>query len=362
MNAAEAAKQLTDGYDLSSNVLTLQLGEFILTLRSNSDALVDRLKIYFAHALGSGSAHCEVIAIESHTPDLGVDFIDWKREPGKTGRKDAYVDLADGRLVLKVRTGMTFLQSDAHCIAVGPCLENDNQVINFINAQYMNWLQQNGALICHASGLVMNGRCLGMAGFSGGGKSTLMLKMLEDDRFGYLTNDRLFLNETPWGKVQATGIPKLPRINPGTIVHNDRLRPMLSDKRIAELLAMPKEDLWHLEEKYDVDVEEVYGKGKIIPTAPLAAFLVLKWRRDGSAPCKVEPVNLTERPELLKAIMKSPGPFYQYADGRFLKDDEPLDPAPYLKTLSETLIVEATGKVDFDAAAHQCLDVMEGAQ
>lgn len=360
MNAADAAKQLTDGHSLSPGALTLQLGGFILTLRSNSEALIDRLKVYFSHTLGEGSANCNVIAIDGQAPDLGIDFIDWKREPGKTGRKDAYVDLQDGRVVLKVRTGMTFLQSEAHCIAAGPCLENDNQVINFINAQYMNWLQQNGALICHASGLVINGRCLGMAGFSGGGKSTLMLKMLEDNRFGYLTNDRLFLDKTPSGKVKATSIPKLPRINPGTIVHNDRLRPILSDERIAELQALPKEELWHLEEKYDVDVEGLYGAGKIIPTAPLAAFLVLNWRRDETAPCKVDPVNLTERPELLKAIMKSPGPFYQFVDGRFLKDDEPLDPAPYLKILSGTLILEATGGVDFDSAAQQCLNVMEG--
>ena len=91
----------------------------------------------------------------------GPEFIDWAREPGKTGRKDSYLDLDGGRLVRKVRTGMVFLQSAGERIAAGPCLRYDNQVINFINAQYMNWLQNQGWLICHASGLVTGGRCLG---------------------------------------------------------------------------------------------------------------------------------------------------------------------------------------------------------
>jgi HprK-related kinase B len=255
--------------------------------------------------------------------------------------------------VLKVRTGMLFLQHDTYRVVIGPCNEYDNQVINFINAQYMNWLQQQGALICHASALVLNNRCMAIAGFSGGGKSTLMLHLLEDDDVHYLTNDRLFLSHAENG-IQATGIPKLPRVNPGTIVNNDRLQPLLSKQRISELQAMPKQELWHLEEKYDVDVTAVYGEGKIVTQAPIDTFLILNWSFNSDQNCQIQPVEINERTELLKAVMKSPGPFYQFADGSFYQDDMQQNPEDYLDYFTDIRVLEATGKVDFDMASRYC--------
>ena len=121
--------------------------------------------------IDDGVADIEVIAVERPALDieesLGVRFVDWAREPGKKGRKDAYVDLTDGRLVRKVRTGLLFLQRDGAVIAAGPCRQHPNQVINFVNAQYMNRLQQQGWLICHAAALTANERAIGFAGFSG---------------------------------------------------------------------------------------------------------------------------------------------------------------------------------------------------
>ena len=37
--------------------------------------------------------------IHVYVLDTGLDFTDWSREPGKTGRKDAYHDLPGARLV-----------------------------------------------------------------------------------------------------------------------------------------------------------------------------------------------------------------------------------------------------------------------
>jgi len=353
--AAQVTAQLLQGHQLAAKTVHLALGGYVIALKSNSEKLLQHLQQYFSHVVTDGSpADIEVICIDSEVTDSGFDFIDWKREPGKTGRKDAYHDLEDARLVLKVRTGMLFLQHEKHRIAVGPCNEYDNQVINFINAQYMNWLQQNHALICHASGLVVNDKCMGIAGFSGGGKSTLMLHMMDDDSVHYLTNDRLFLSRKD-NTVEATGIPKLPRINPGTIVNNPRLKPILDEQRCEELLAMPKEQLWHLEEKYDVDVEQVYGKGKIVTRQCMDSFLILNWSFKSDAPCSVNRVNISQRPELLKAVMKSPGPFYQFSDGRFFQDDMELPEADYLDYLQDLTIFEATGKVDFEYASDFCL-------
>ena len=359
MLAADIARQFLQGRQLVEESVTLDLNGYLVMLRSNSAALLTQLEKYFSHVLGSDKADVEVICIESEVIDAGVEFVDWQREPGKTGRKDAYFDLDDARLVQKVRTGMVFLQSESHRIAIGPCLQHDNQVINYINAQYMNWLQQHDELICHASGLVINDQCLGIAGFSGGGKSTLMLHMLAEPGVAYLTNDRLFLSRSDHG-VMATGIPKLPRINPGTIVNDPLLRPILSEQRCQQLLAMPTQELWHLEEKYDVDVEAIYGENKIVSRQEITAFLILNWKFDDEQPCTIRQIDINERQELLAAVMKSPGPFYQFRDGHFFTDEMQLDKAGYLEMLQGIRVYEATGRVDFDSAVNYCIEQMSG--
>jgi len=356
MTPAAAAAALRGDAVLSSAALHLGVGDCSLRLRSNSSALIDSLSYYFSHVvIAPCSPDIDIVAVERDPPELGVAYTDWQREPGKTGRKDSYLDLDGARLLRKVRTGMVFLQSMNDRIAAGPCLRNDNQVINFINAQYMNWLQNRGWLICHAAGLVRDGRCLAIAGLSGGGKSTLMLRMMDHPGFSYLTNDRLFIRRGD-GFTGALGIPKLPRINPGTIVHNPALHGLLTKQKRDAFLAMPPEHLWNLEDKYDVQVARVYGPGRICARASLSAFLVLNWERDSDRPLRVEWVNLAERPELLAAIMKSPGPFYQFADGRFYARDMAPDPATYLQNLDAIDIFEASGGVDFDALTQHCVN------
>jgi len=345
----DIAAALINGAALSENQLVLQLGQCRLSVQSNSDELIAHLRHYFAHALGNpGEPDIQIIAIERDEPQLGIDFTDWKREPGKTGRKDSYADFTGARLVRKVRTGMVFLQSEKHRIAAGACMQHDNQVINFINAQYMNWLQQRDWLICHAAGLVRHGHTLGIAGLSGGGKSTLMLHLLEQPDIAYLTNDRLFIRREN-NEIQAAGIPKLPRINPGTIVHNPRLRPLIDEAERNRLLALPRDELWEIEDKYDVMIEQLYGPGHIASDSPLRAFLVLNWQRGSDAPLELKEADLFQRPDLLGAIMKSPGPFMQYTDGSFLMDHQELNPQPYLDLLRDIPVYEACGGINFEA-------------
>ncbi len=347
------AAQLTGGQTLLAQTVDLCLDGLNIRLRSNSGALLDGLQTYFSHVTGPlETADIEVIAIECPAPELAVDFVDWKREPGKSGRKDSYHDVPQGRLVRKVRTGMVFLQSEQWRIAAGPCVEYDNQVINFINAQYMNWLQQNDWLICHAAALTHRGRAFGLAGFSGGGKSTLMLHALENPAFSYLTNDRLFIKAHD-GKVQCRGIPKLPRVNPGTIVNNRRLQALVTEDERARLLALPRDELWDIEDKYDVMIDKVYGDERIATSAPLAGFIVLNWRRDSDQPARLQAIDINERRDLLAAIMKSPGPFYQYADGHFFDDQTTLDATPYLDALNGVPVYEVSGGIDFESMRQQ---------
>ncbi|MDH3901267.1 MAG: HprK-related kinase B [Gammaproteobacteria bacterium] len=350
-----AASALQDDARLCADELYLALDGCVLRLRSNSTELLAGLADYFAHVSSAAmTPDVDIIAIERAAPELGIDFIDWKREPGKTGRKDSYADLPGGRLVRKVRTGMVFLQSESHRIAAGPCRKYDNQLINFINSQYMNWLQHRGWLICHAAGLVYRGKGLGIAGFSGGGKSTLMLQLLDNDKVSYLTNDRLFI-QAGSGHILARGIPKLPRINPGTIVHNQKLHSLIPAQQRAALLQLPAGELWELEEKYDVHVDRVYGPGRIMAEAPLAAFLILDWQRDADGELEVEQVDLAVHRKLLGALMKSPGPFYQYPDGSFLQDTAAFDEAAYLDTLGDIAVYVARGRVDFSTMSDRCL-------
>ncbi|TNF99951.1 MAG: HprK-related kinase B [Gammaproteobacteria bacterium] len=347
MDTNSIAQIMQGDETLCDDDLYLGLGECVLRIRSNSPALIRELAAYFSHvAITATDSTMDVIAIEGDPPELGIEYIDWKREPGKTGRKDAYAELTDGRLVYKVRTGMVFLQSENYRIAAGPCIKYNNQVINFINSQYMNWLQHRGWLICHASGLVYDGKCLGIAGFSGGGKSTLMLHMLDNDEVSYLTNDRLFV-KVGSGQTLARGIPKLPRINPGTIVHNAKLHDLISSEKREELLRLPPEELWHIEDKYDVHIDHVYGSGRIVEQAPITSFLILNWTRDSDEETTIEKVDLGERRDLLGALMKSPGPFYQFPDGSFQQDDSEFDEDAYLHELNDVAIYEARGRIDF---------------
>lgn len=359
-NTASLADSLLDGIQLAEDTLTLTLNACSLRVRSNSTALIKKLGNYFSHVASDyPDVDIEVIAIEQDALNLPLDFKDWKREPRKTVRKDAYIDLADGRLLLKVRTGMVFLQSAAWKIACGPCLSNDNQVINFINSQYMNWLQQHDWKICHAAGIALRDRGLAIAGFSGGGKSTLMLKLLDHKQISYLTNDRLFIRRQN-NSMQACGIPKLPRINPGTIIHNPKLSHILPEQRRAALLKLPIEELWNLEEKYDVFIDQIYGDERFVQQAPLSAFLVLNWERVNVRDLQVQQINLAERRDLLGAIMKSPGPFYQTADGTFLSGSATLDEQAYLQVLDGVPIYEASGRVDFQGLSRQCLTILQG--
>jgi len=343
--------------------LELVLPEMQILVRSNSAQLLDILRHYFRHIVlpikgdlpqSSDAVAIEVVAIESPVINLDLPLHDWSREAGKRGKKDAYLDLDDGRCIYKVRTGMMFLQSLEHRIAAGPCLANSNQVINFINNQYINLLQQRGYLICHAAALAEHNRAIAIAGFSGGGKSTTMLHLMSDPRFDYVTNDRLFIR-TDGGNMYARGIPKLPRVNPGTLLHNPQLTEILPQARIAELQAMPAEELWDLEEKYDVDVAAVYGDSRFSAEPELAHFLILNWSHDTQDQTRITEVNLADRRELLDAIMKSSGPFYQYADGSFYRDHTHLDRDAYIRMLAGVHVYEVSGSVDFEQVQQFCL-------
>ncbi|MES0880830.1 HprK-related kinase B [Roseibium sp. SCP14] len=340
------------GLDRSAlpDTLFLETGPVRIAVRCDT-LMANELRHHLADALAAeGPVSAVVDVLNGQKLENDPAWIDWAREPGKTGRKDAYHDLEDGRLVRKIRTGMTFLQSRKALLALGPCLEFPNQVINFINTQILNICKRDGWEICHAAAVTDGVKGLAVAGLSGGGKSTTILRMMDLATSRFVTNDRLMVRATEDG-VTCLGIPKNPRINPGTIVGNPRLVSLLPETRRQELAQMPTDDLWRLEEKHDLFITDVYGPGRVQFTMPLSEFWVLNWSRRSASPTRLQDANLADRTDLLRAIMKSAGPFYQDTRGRFLRDDDLLCPDDYLAQLKSVRLREVTGTIDFDALA-----------
>ena len=345
----DLSTELLQGHILLKQTLSLQCGHCLIQIQSNAAPLLEELQHYFKHLATdhiASDVDMTVIAIESAALETPYPFQDWPRESGKSGRKDSYYQLEGARLIRKVRTGMVFLQSETSRIAIGPCLTNPNQVINFINSQHMNWLQQRDWLICHASAITYKNQAYAIAGFSGGGKSTFMLHLMDDNNMRFLSNDRLFIRHEE-NMATAEGIAKLPRINPGTIVNNPRLHSLIQEPERNRLSHLPKQELWDLEDKYDVDIESVYGNDRIANKTPLQAFIVLNWQHNSTQTFQVNKVDLNERGDLLPAIMKSPGPFYHTQAGHFLDTLAPLDASSYLAILSTVTVYEVSGKIDF---------------
>ncbi|WP_163846952.1 HprK-related kinase B [Pseudooceanicola aestuarii] len=304
------------------------------------------LTAYFAEAMSDKPGAISVHLLPDQALSPAPRWTDWAREEGKTGRKDAVCDLEDGRLVRKVRSGVTFVQAPGVAVALGPLTDSVSTVINFINTQVLSDRMRAGWQLAHAAAVTHGDQGLAISGLSGGGKSTSALRMMDIAGTRFVSNDRVLLKNG-----QALGIPKHPRINPGTILGNPRLHDLLTASRRAELAALPPADLWDLEDKHDLMISKTYGPGRVQYAAPLTEFWVLNWSRAAAAPMRLATVTLAERPDLLGAIMKSPGPFHQAPDGRFEPDGTRPDPAPYLAALRGVTLREVAGRVDFDALA-----------
>ncbi len=343
-----------EGHTIDSG-LDLKFGQCCIRLDTNSAELSRILESYFKPFLDSeGVADIKVTALEMPEPDLGLDFTDWKRDPGKVGRKDSFADLADGRVCRKVRTGMQYLLSDRECLIFGECIKNESQVINFLISQYITWLMHRGNVLCHASALSKDGSGFAMSAFSGGGKSTLALHLMRKG-FDFVSNDRTLITKDDDG-IYMNGVPKQPRINPGTVLYNPALADVIPQERMQQLKTIPQQELWDLEEKYDADVEAIFGQGRFHLHTRLKAFVILNWKRDVTAPTEFNRIDICQRPDLLAAVMKSPGPFYMLPGNKAPATVVATNPDDYIPILSKMDVYEVTGVIDFDRAVEFCVN------
>lgn len=346
-----------------SHRLGVRVGTLHYVIRTNETRLLSKLTEYFDDLVEDPvtEAHQEIIAIECSPIDLKLEYRDSPREGGKSGRKEEYVDLPGGRVIRKVRTGMLFLAGgEGLQIAAGPCMANDNQVINFLNTQVLRQYLQEGWALCHAAAVTSKGRGLQIAATSGSGKSTLALHLMSRGA-RFTSNDRLLIRKRADSRTDLAGIPKWPRVNPGTLMNNPDLQGILPAERLRTLTSLPLEELWTLEEKYDVPIRRVFGEDRVQFQAPAAALVLLNWSYRETRPARLDAVQLETRPDLLGLIMKSAGPLCVGDAGRTFGSTQDLRAETYLSHLRGVPTFEATGKPDFAWGATRCLELLDEA-
>jgi HprK-related kinase B len=339
--------------------LCLDIGGFGVHFRSNSAALLEQLSNYFADLVVAGAppADIRIAALEAEPPRFPLEYRDWPRERGKAGKKERYADAPDGRVVFKMRSGMQFLLARDELFAVGPCSKHPNQIVNFIISQYLDRRLEEGWALCHAAAVAWKGCGIGIAARAGAGKSTLALHLISTG-LSFVSNDRSLIRATGTC-TELAGVPKMPRVNPGTLLHNPDLAGILPPARREQLQRMDPGELWQLEEKYDVMVRDVYGRGRCLYHAPLRAWVVLNWSRTADEPARFASVELGTRRDLLGLIMKSPGVFHRDAGGRSAVETARPEPEVYVRALAGVPLYEASGRADFDAGVSFCRRLLE---
>lgn len=351
-SAAEIAREFLDGTRLE-HVLGLRFGDCSLALETNSPALVAKLREYYSDFLApEEGAHLRVQALEAPAPKMYLPLTLKEPEPGKTKIKEEYHDLPDGRLVRKRLTGMVFVFGPKCHLGVGPCLANDNQVVNFINSRYIQWMLDQGHLLCHAAAVTDRKGGLALAGLSGRGKSTLALHIMSLG-LDFVSNDRLLISRQATGALRMGGVAKLPRINPGTALNNPNLASVIPPEDRQRFKDLPPNELWSLEHKYDAYLDRCFGPGRFVLDSAMTGLVILTWL-PGAGDFRLEPVDLAQRPDLLAAFTKSPGLFFLPPDGHGLDHSD----AAYLRVLDGCPVYELAGGADFTAAAQACLKLL----
>ncbi len=261
-------------------------------IKTDSEELALKLRSYFDVWLSEdGSADSHIIyAFQGdgvYTTDKLQDVI---RREGKN-IKEAYYDSDDGRVVLKKRTGATLYIKGRERYVVGNLILHLHQLVNVIDEVYEEDFMDRGYVLFHASAVAdREGHGILLTSASGVGKSTLALALVEQG-FRFLSNDRV-LARFEDDNVHLIGVPKKPRVNPGTILALASLNHIIPNEERLLYGSMGENELWQLEHKYDADVDAIYGKGTFTLEAMLSSIYVLNWKLGQAGPkLEIPPVD-----------------------------------------------------------------------
>ncbi len=330
-------------------VVDVMPGGTRLRLRTNSLALAEALARHFAaFSADGGQPDLVVQVVDGPSPNLDLAFVHHESEGGK----EAYADLPDGRLVRKRRTGLLLVFGPAGNWIFGPCAAWPEQVVNAVNARLADRELRRGAALLHAAAVARGEAALALAGLAGAGKTTLALELVRRGA-DFVTNDRLFVAADSEG-FGCCGLARPPRVNPGTILANDRLHGLLDPAKRAAYVALPPEALWGLESKHDAPIDACFGPGRVRLRARLRALAVLGWKQ-GGGPVVARRTTLADAPELVPAIAKDLGVL-------FLAGPRQADRAAYLAALGALPVLALSGGVDFSRAAQLCQDILSRAE
>ena len=144
---------------------------------------------------------------------------------------------------------------------------------------------------------------------SGLGKSSAALATM-DCGCRFMSNDRVLVTLTPTS-AYLVGVPKKPRINPGTVLALPSLRSLLSAEDLDAYSRMDRAELWNLESKLDADVEQLYGSGSLVLEAPLRLVFLLAWTPNSTAEPRFQEATEEEAVERLSQQLVPEGPYRQ---------------------------------------------------
>lgn len=322
----------------------LNIGGVPVRIAVNTERLAGKVRRYFApFVCAPFEGGLTVVGVQAQPFFRAERLADVERKSGTP--KVACYDEDGLRVIFKKRTGVVhYVRSDTF-YAVGDLERHPQQLLNLVATAFGCWLRREGYVALHASAVSAGGLAIVFAGNSGSGKSSAALTMMNQG-FDFVSNDRVFLRRTD-GLVEVVGVPKWPRVNPGTLMANPKLRGILAADRHDVYSRLSPEELWELEHKHDVFVTTVYGKNRVSLKAFLISLYVLTWRH-GRGPADAEAVPGGDVGRLLTPMVKTE--VYDVRSGDLPNEDE------LSALLAGHSVVHVSGGVDMA----RLLEIAEG--
>jgi HprK-related kinase B len=264
--------------------LRLRFGGFHVELETNSLRAASRLETYFSSYLDPSPRSSRAILLRAIQGRAEYDehrLQPWA--PPVPGRrvKESYYDYRGTRFILKNRTGMLITLREDEARITGAVDRYLNQVVNLVNTLFGISVIDQGYAMVHASAVARAGtdEISIFLGNSGSGKSSVALQLIERGGYDFVSNDRVLLRATKDG-VHVIGMPKKPRVNPGTLLASEALARLVHPAKRPRYQNMPPGELWMIEDKTDVDVTRTLGAAERLE-GRLARAYSLEWKHDG---------------------------------------------------------------------------------